>query len=1082
MTKPAMPMSSAAGAKPSAVKCWTEMLEIPTYAMGPDEKHPIFKDVNLPGLRMLRSGRSVYPYTLMDKFTQDRQIKTYEGVWLENDFIKVLVIPDLRGRLQGAIDKRNGWDFLYFNHVIKPADIAIRRFWISGGIEWNHPGGHGYTQLSRLSYKIIEEPDGSKTVLVAEIEPVRMMKWETAITLRPGRLYVETQGRLSSIVPHPIPFASSQNAAMHATDKMEMIYPRASHVTGHGKTHAHVWPVSDDGVDESWFSNLQHGLSYFVDGRGLLEDYWGCYSHDPEIDAGTVIVADHRTAPGKKYFSWGSHAHGRSWDTHLSDEDGPYVELQVQAFWDNLGYGYAWLNPYETKDFTVYWYPIMGLGGFVKASQDVCLNIAPTHDGRLRIAVQATREVADARVVLYADDAILFEDVSGLMLATPYATEVEIPDGTDLDDCTLEILDATGKVLLSYACREPEPVAPRMAPKAKSLAEMTLDELSAHGKSFYQDPWGPQSAAAFEEMLKRDPVESRAHRGLAWIAYHHGQMDDARAHFEKSLINDPLNQGYEAFFGLGLTALADAAWDQAREHFIVASRHQAYCVPALAQLAVVEMQEARFEDALRYVKEAQTQGGIHPNLDVLAAIALRLRGHIHQAQATLVQAEDKDALHFGALYERWFLAEGADKFALETKIHQLLDRCDRTFVGSQLYLEGAVRYIKLGLWNEAVAILEMGIRLFEKTGDVYPMLWYYLGYCKQQLGDMTGAGVAYNQAAALDAPYLFPYRPLSINVLHAALEANPSDATGWLCLGNLLFYLRRHHEAVEAWEQAAEQMPDDSRAYRNLANATWFLDEDLDKTIAYLERALECDQDDARLIYELDHVYAAAGKDEQRLAWLERNERVVRERDDLVLRWVDLLLRVGGYKKAVKLLDTVRFSPREMRVRVAVRYTEAHYGVGLELLEAGDPQGAIAQFELGHTYPDHLSESAPAMPVWTRFHRLMALAYEALDDDVNAHQHWQAVIAGPIREGSESVIDQAVAFEHLGEAEKARSLYQQVIEMTNADEAMGKFLLSQAHEGLGALTQAAEHLKHALAQDPDVILKARIEASYIPLR
>ena len=127
----------------ATVKCWTEQIDFPTYLMGSDEQHPVFKDFGLPGMRRLRSLRSVYPYTLLDRFTHNRQNRTYQGIWLENEFIKVLVMPELRGRLQGAIDKRNGWDFLYFNHVIKPADIASRRAWISGGIEWNHPGGHG---------------------------------------------------------------------------------------------------------------------------------------------------------------------------------------------------------------------------------------------------------------------------------------------------------------------------------------------------------------------------------------------------------------------------------------------------------------------------------------------------------------------------------------------------------------------------------------------------------------------------------------------------------------------------------------------------------------------------------------------------------------------------------------------------------------------------------------------------------------------------------------------------------------------------------------------------------------------------
>ena len=345
------------------VSLTTEMISMPTYTMGPDEKQPIFRGFTVPGMNVFRAARTTYPYPRADNFGHEHEMKEYEAITLENEFIKAVVIPDLRGRLQGAYDKRNGWDFIYYNHVIKPGDIGNRAGWLSGGLEWNHPGGHGYTQFERISTKIIEHADGARTVLVAEIEPVRMMKWETAITLRPGSLAVETEGRFYSIAPYPVPFASSLNGAMHATEEMEAIYPEGTYITGHGKHYVKPFPFYD-GVDHSWYRNLKNGYSVFSE--GCIEDFYGCYSHDK--NGGTVIVADHRTAPGKKYFSWGSHPAGRRWDQLLSDEDGGYIELQTGAFWDNLGYGNAWLDPMEVKKYTVFWYPVKDIGGFVKAS------------------------------------------------------------------------------------------------------------------------------------------------------------------------------------------------------------------------------------------------------------------------------------------------------------------------------------------------------------------------------------------------------------------------------------------------------------------------------------------------------------------------------------------------------------------------------------------------------------------------------------------------------------------------------------------------------------------------------------------
>ena len=206
----------------------SEMVSMPTYKMGPDEKQPIFRGFIVPGRRVFRGGRTTYPYPKADNYSYEREDLSYEAITLENEFIKAVIIPDLRGRLHGAYDKRNGWDFVYYNHTIKPGEIGNRGGWISGGLEWHHPHGHGYTQFERVSTKIIEHDDGSKTVLVAEIEPVRLIKWETAITLRPGNLAVETEGRFYSIAPYTVPFISSLNGAMHTTEKLQVIYPEGT--------------------------------------------------------------------------------------------------------------------------------------------------------------------------------------------------------------------------------------------------------------------------------------------------------------------------------------------------------------------------------------------------------------------------------------------------------------------------------------------------------------------------------------------------------------------------------------------------------------------------------------------------------------------------------------------------------------------------------------------------------------------------------------------------------------------------------------------------------------------------------------
>ena len=323
-----------------------------------------------------------------------------------------------------------------------------------------------------------------------------MMKWETAITLRPGSLALETEGRFYSIAPYPVPFASSLNGAMHATDGMEAIYPEGSWITGHGKKYVEPWPVYD-GVDHRWYRNLQSAYSIFTEGS--TEDFFGCYSHDK--NAGTVIVTDHRKAPGKKYFSWGAHPAGRRWDTLLSDTDGPYIELQVGAFWDNLGYGYAWLDPLEVKSYTVYWYPVKDLDGFVKASEDAVLNLQQARDGNVRIAIQGVRAQPKDTLTVTAGDRQVYRREIDLDPAKPFADTFQQPAGVRYEDLEVRLTDNDGRVRLAYRPVTQHPPKPQLPKPMKQPKDSTMDELYQWGKSFYQDPFGAEAEEYFQEML-----------------------------------------------------------------------------------------------------------------------------------------------------------------------------------------------------------------------------------------------------------------------------------------------------------------------------------------------------------------------------------------------------------------------------------------------------------------------------------------------------------------------------------------------------------------------------------------------------
>ncbi len=103
-----------------------------------------------------------YPYYRFDGFAVEPRGQEWKIITLENDYIKVLVAPQMGGKVLGAIDKATGEEFIYFNKVVKFRDIAMRGAWTSGGIEFNFGSiGHEPTTASPVNYLIRKNDDGS---------------------------------------------------------------------------------------------------------------------------------------------------------------------------------------------------------------------------------------------------------------------------------------------------------------------------------------------------------------------------------------------------------------------------------------------------------------------------------------------------------------------------------------------------------------------------------------------------------------------------------------------------------------------------------------------------------------------------------------------------------------------------------------------------------------------------------------------------------------------------------------------------------------------------------------------------------
>jgi hypothetical protein len=118
-----------------AVSVRVERITIPTYGVGQPQKNPLFLEKRV----YQGSSGAVYPYPVIERVDAVKTDRQYTAIFLENRYLLIMLLPELGGRVQMALDKTNDYHFVYYNRVIKPALVGLAGPWISGGIEFNWP-------------------------------------------------------------------------------------------------------------------------------------------------------------------------------------------------------------------------------------------------------------------------------------------------------------------------------------------------------------------------------------------------------------------------------------------------------------------------------------------------------------------------------------------------------------------------------------------------------------------------------------------------------------------------------------------------------------------------------------------------------------------------------------------------------------------------------------------------------------------------------------------------------------------------------------------------------------------------------
>lgn len=982
-----------------------ERMVIPTYEVGEEEKLPMFFEKRV---YQGSSGR-VYPNPVTEKIFDKKTDHEYDAVIMENDYIYLVVLPELGGRIYTAYDKSNGYDFVYHNRVIKPALVGLLGPWISGGIEFNWPQHHRPSTFKKVNCRTCENEDGSVCVYVGEVENMFGLEQVACIRLYPDKAYIEIKVQVFNRSDMDQTFLWWANPAYRVNDDTATIMPPdVTAVMDHGKRAVSTFPIATGeyykmdysaGVDISRYKNIPVPTSFMAYKSNF--DFVGGYDFGKQ--AGLYHFADHHVSPGKKQWTWGCGDFGKAWDRNLTDEDGPYVELMTGCFTDNQP-DFTFIRPGEEKTFTQYFMPYREVGYIKNANRDFCLN---NEGGKLKIYCTGVYE--NVHISAKLDGKIVLDRTENFTPSTRF--ECDIPETAEI---TVEYAD--GRLAYSNADVEefpiPSPATPIPSPElAKSTEELYLWGL--HIEQYRHATRLPDEY--YLEGLRRDDTDSRLNNAYGALLLRRGLFEESKPYFEKAIrkltMKNPNPLTTEPFFYLGIAQLYTGEPDQAYDNFYKCVWSNENKSAAFYYLALIDLRRGDLQKAESHARESVNYNAHNIKaVDLLGRVLLK-ENKKQAAVAAFESAQAADPLDYTSRFEIAMLSD------LASGIENASDY-EVTDAAKEYLLSGDI-----------VAARKMLQSYVSAKTDVSPVVYYYLAY----IGLLAGEDCSAQVMAAKNAQDIiyFPNRLYDIAVL-SALEKVCADEYIEYCLGNVFYDKKQYDLAANYWLMSVKRNPSFAFAKRNLS--LYYFNKKQEKALAlqYLESAYSDDRNNSRLMMELYQLYVRCGKDRKFLLdFLSDNLKTAEWRDDLWLEYITLVSE-NDPEQAEKLILSRKFHPWEGgEGKVTKLYKKIKISLYQQLKTADRSGDGIKKLQEALSYPENLGEGKLILDYDNDVHYHLGEAYEQIGDKERAQAEYLLAARGDCTIADDMYYNDspveyvyyiAKASQKLGDVQKAESI------------------------------------------------------------
>src|ERR1700722_2382634 len=730
------------------VRVWQGTLTLPTYEEAAPDPNPPFDQY--------ANDRFNYPYTLRTNLTNQRTDHAWRALFLENEYLKCSVLPDLGGHVYTCTDKISGQPMFYANPSIKKAAISYRGAWAAFGIEFNFPVSHNWVSLSPVDFAFGTRDDGSVSVTVSNVDRVYGMQWSVELVLRPHSSVLEEQVTLNNRSDVRHRFYWWNNAGVQVWDDLRIQYPMRF-TASHGFREVTTWPVEADGTDLSIIKNQTKGpVSSFV--YGSREPFMGVWN--PHTRTGTAHYADYAQLPAKKIWSWGTDPDGLDWRKTLSDNNSAYVEIQAGLFRNQETY--VFLEPRQTIRFSEFWMPVRDLGGISRANLTgvVHLSRKPT---ALLTGLNVNQAVPGATLRIALGDETIFREKADLVPQHTWTHEVTNADPQRKD--TFELRDANGTVLLGqtegeydWTPIEEVGVGPQPTYRIPEPERRTEDDWLQLGNEQELEGNLLKALQTYQGGSNKFPESFELGKAAGRLCASLLRFPEAEQRLDPVHARDTADS--EISYYLGIASEGIGKNRQARESYEAAARMPQFRAAAGMRLAELLAREGNLRLAESYLQLATDAAPEDLRSAEELIAVLGVEGQKEKSQ-TLARE------WLARFPQSYFLLEQLGK----PDLHHLGNDANRV-----LYV--ASEYMRLGMYSRALAVLSRdypaAVADESEPGqlppDKHPLIAYYRGYCRERLGH-SGAR-DFNLAAKLVTDYVFPSRAEDLQVLTAALNSN----------------------------------------------------------------------------------------------------------------------------------------------------------------------------------------------------------------------------------------------------------------------------------------------------------------------